>query len=97
MCLTAGKKILEDVIDILNDFNLSPSDIAKAVIDSYAVTFAKHFPEATSKEFVEITNNTIDLLEEIIIIYPEVALTRKTLISMINKFIENESFSNSKI
>lgn len=95
--LFTEEETLEDVIDILNDFNLSPSDIAKAVIDSYAVTFAKHFPEATSKEFVEITNNTIDLLEEIIIIYPEVALTRKTLISMINKFIENESFSNSKI
>lgn len=81
---------IEDVLDTLADFNMSPSEIAKTVINSYATVFAKHFPNASSSDFVQYTHETIDLLEDVTLIYPEIKLSIKTISSMINKFIENE-------
>jgi hypothetical protein len=81
---------IEDVLDTLADFNMSPSEIAKTVINSYASVFAKHFPNASSSDFVQYTHETVDLLEDVTITYPEIKLSIKTISSMINKFIENE-------
>lgn len=92
-CYTATldeDETIEDVLDTLADFNMSPSEIAKAVINSYATVFAKHFPNASSSDFVQYTHETIDLLEDVTLIYPEIKLSIKTISSMINKFIENE-------
>jgi hypothetical protein len=92
-CYTATldeDETIEDVLDTLADFNMSPSEIAKVVINSYATVFAKHFPNASSSDFVQCTHETIDLLEDVTIIYPEIKLSIKTISSMINKFIENE-------
>ena len=82
---------LEDMLDLLAEYNLTPEEIAKAVITDYAKTFAKHFPKASASDFVQYTHETLDLLEDVTAIYPEIKLTLRTITSMINKFIENET------
>ncbi len=82
---------LEDMLDLLAEYNLTPEEIAKAVITDYAKTFAKHFPKASASDFVQYTHETLDLLEDVTAIYPEIKLTFRTITSMINKFIENET------
>lgn len=85
------EQYLEDVLDDLAEYNLTPEEIAKSVITDYAKVFAKHFPKANSVDFVQYTHEVTDLLEDMVQIYPEIRLTIKTITSMINKFIENES------
>ena len=85
------EQYLEDVLDDLAEYNLTPEEIAKSVITDYAKVFAKHFPKATSVDFVQYTHEVTDLLEDMVQIYPEIRLTIKTITSMINKFIENET------
>ena len=85
------KDDLEDMLDLLAEYNLTPEEIAKAVITDYAKTFAKHFPKASASDFVQYTHETLDLLEDVTAIYPEIKLTLRTITSMINKFIENET------
>jgi hypothetical protein len=82
---------LEDMLDLLAEYDLTPEEIAKAVITDYAKTFAKHFPKASAADFVQYTHETLDLLEDVATIYPEIRLTLRTITSMINKFIENET------
>jgi len=82
---------LEDVLDDLAEYNLTPEEIAKNVINDYAKTFAKHFPKVTSVDFVQYTHEVADLLEDMVQIYPEIRLTIRTITSMTNKFIENET------
>lgn len=82
---------LENMLDLLAEYNLTPEEIAKAVITDYAKTFAKHFPKASASDFVQYTHETLDLLEDVTAIYPEIKLTLRTITSMINKFIENET------
>lgn len=82
---------LEDLIDLLAEYDLTPEEIAKSVINDYAKTFAKHFPKASASDFVQNTHETLDLLEDVTTIYPELRLTVRTITSMINKFIENET------
>ena len=82
---------LEDMLDLLAEYDLTPEEIAKAVINDYAKTFAKHFPKASAADFVQYTHETLDLLEDVATIYPEIRLTLRTITSMINKFIENET------
>jgi hypothetical protein len=82
---------LEDMLDLLAEYNLTPEEIAKAVINDYAKTFAKHFPKASAADFVQYTHEALDLLEDVTAIYPEIRLTLRTITSMINKFIENET------
>jgi hypothetical protein len=82
---------LEDMLDLLAEYNLTPEEIAKAVINDYAKTFAKHFPKASAADFVQYTHESLDLLEDVATVYPEIRLTLRTITSMINKFIENET------
>lgn len=87
---TPNEDYLEDVLDELAEFNLSPQEIAKTVINDYAPKFAKHFPKASAVDFVQYTHELTDLLDDMLVLYPEVRLTVTTITSMINKFIENE-------
>ena len=82
---------LEDILDQLSEFELTPTDIAKSIIGSYATVFARNFPDASAVDFVQYTHETIDLLEDVVQIYPEIRLTIRTITTMINKFIENET------
>jgi len=82
---------LEDVLDIVADFNLTPSELAKAVINGYAKTFNMHFPNANSRGFIEKTYEAVDVLNDLRILYPEIGLSVKTIESMIFKFMENET------
>ena len=82
---------IEDALDILAEYELTPAELAKTVINDYPKTFAKHFPKATEAEFVQYTHETLDLLEDIVMLYPEIRLTLKTITSMINNFIEHET------
>jgi len=85
------EETIEDVLDILAEYELTPAELAKTVITEYAKTFAKHFPKATESEFVQYTHETLDLLEDIVMLYPEIRLTLRTITSMINNFIEHET------
>jgi hypothetical protein len=85
------EETLEDVLDMLVEFNLTPSELAKSVITEYAKDFNKHFPKANATEFVQYTHETLDLLEDMKQLYPEIGLTIRTISSMITKFIENET------
>jgi hypothetical protein len=82
---------LEDVLEVVADFNLSPSELAKAVINDYAKTFNQHFPNANSRGFIEKTYEAIDVLNDLKILYPEIGLSIKTIEAMIFKFMENEA------
>lgn len=85
------EETLEDVLDMVAEFNLTPAELAKSVITEYAKDFGKHFPNASAADFVQYTHETLDLLEDIKVLYPEIGLTIKTISSMINKFIESET------
>ena len=82
---------LEDVLDVLAEFQLTPADLAKSVIQDYAKDFSKHFPNASAADFVQYTNETTDLLEDVKMLYPEIGLTIKTIDSMITKFVNSET------
>ncbi len=82
---------LEDVLDVVADFNLSPSELAKAVINDYAKTFNQHFPNSNSRGFIEKTYEAINVLNDLKILYPEIGLSIKTIEAMIYKFMENET------
>ena len=82
---------LEDVIDDLFEYQFTPSEIAKYVIDKYAKIFSLHFPDASSTDFIQYTHELLDLLEDIVVQYPELKLTIKTITSMIEKFITHET------
>lgn len=88
---TEDEETLEDILDILAEYELTPADLAKSVINDYAKTFAKHFPKATETDFVQYTHETLDLLEDFVMLYPEIRLTLKTITSMINNFIEHDN------
>lgn len=85
------KDSLEDVLEILKEFDLTPSELAQSVISSYSKSFSRHFPNASSNDFIRYTYEALDLLEEHKREYPEIGLTIKTITSMINKFVENET------
>lgn len=82
---------LEDVLDIVADFNLTPAELAKAVINDYAKTFNKCFPNSNSRDFIEKTYEAIDVLKDLKELYPEIGLSVKTIEAMIFKFMENET------
>jgi len=82
---------IEEILDLLAEYDLSPQEIAKSVITDYAKTFATHFPNASATDFVEYTHETLDLLEDVVMMYPEIKLTIKTITSMINNFISHET------
>jgi hypothetical protein len=82
---------LDDVLDILMDFELSPYELAKIVIDTYAKCFEKNFPTATEAEFVQYTHELLDLLEDQLATYPELKASVTVITNMINRFIENET------
>lgn len=82
---------LEDVLDVVADFNLSPAELAKAVINDYAKTFNQHFPNSNSRDFIEKTYEAIDVLKDLKELYPEIGLSVKTIETMIYKFMENET------
>jgi hypothetical protein len=82
---------LEDVLDVVADFNLSPSELAKAVINDYAKTFNQHFPNSNSRDFIEKTYEALDVLKDLKELYPEIGLSVKTIEAMIFKFMENET------
>jgi hypothetical protein len=85
------EETIEDVLDILAEYELTPAELAKSVINDYAKTFAKHFPDAKESDFVQYTHETLDLLEDVVMLYPEIRLTLRTITSMINNFIEHET------
>lgn len=82
---------IEDKLDIVAAFNLTPAQLAKSVIDIYAKTFNTYFPNSNSKDFIEKTYEVVDVLEDLKELYPEIGLTVKTITSMINKFIASET------
>lgn len=86
-----SEETLEDVLDIVAEFNLTPAELAKSIIQDYATNFSKHFPNASAAEFVQYTHETLDLLEDVKQLYPEIGLTIKTINAMITKFIDNET------
>lgn len=82
---------LDEVLDALQDFQLTPFELAKIVIDSYAKVFDKHFFKATSEDFIQYTHELLDLLEDQTGFYPEIKPSIKVLTDMINKFITHET------
>ena len=86
-----SEETLEDVLDMVAEFNLTPAELAKSIIQDYATDFNKHFPNANAVEFVQYTHETLGLLEDVKQLYPEIGLTIKTINAMITKFIENET------
>lgn len=82
---------LEDVLDVVADFNLTPAELAKAVINDYAKTFNQHFPNSNSRDFIEKTYEVIDVLKDLKELYPEIGLSVKTIEAMIYKFMKNET------
>ena len=90
------EETIEDVLDILAEYELTPAELAKSVINDYAKTFAKHFPNAKESDFVQYTHETLDLLEDVVMLYPEIRLTLRTITSMINNFIEHEGHKSAK-
>lgn len=82
---------LEDVLDVVADFNLTPAELAKAVINDYAKTFNLHFPNSNSRDFIQKTYEAIDVLKDLKELYPEIGLSVKTIEAMIFKFMENET------
>lgn len=87
---------IEDVLDIVASFELTPQELAKNVITDYSKTFGKHFPTASATDFVQYTHETVDLLEDISMLYPEIKLTIRTITSMIDKFITHETTKRHK-
>jgi hypothetical protein len=82
---------LEDVLDVVAEFNLTPAELAKSVINDYATTFNQHFPNSNSRDFIEKTYEAIDVLKDLQLLYPEIGLSVKTIDAMIYKFMENET------
>ena len=85
----ATEDMLEEVLEMIAEFDMSPSEIASQVMLGYGKTFAKHFPNANAQEFVGITHELLDLLEDEVATYPEIKPTIKTITKMIEKFITN--------
>jgi hypothetical protein len=85
------EETIEDVLDELAEYNMTPAELAKSVINSYAKTFASHFPTASATDFVQFTHETLELLDNVVMIYPEIRLTLRTITSMIEKFISHET------
>jgi hypothetical protein len=85
------EETVEDILDILAEYELTPQEVAKSIINNYAKIFAKHFPKASASDFVQYTHETVDLLDDISMLYPEIKLTIKTISSMIDKFISHET------
>jgi len=90
------EETVEDVLDVLAEYELTPQEVAKSVINDYAKTFAQHFPKASAADFVQYTHETVDLLEDISMLYPEIKLTIRTITSMIDKFISHETDKGHK-
>jgi hypothetical protein len=82
---------IEDVLDIIAEYELTPQEIAKSIINDYSKVFARHFPKASATDFVQYTHEAVDLLEDISQLYPEIKLTIRTITAMINKFITHET------
>jgi hypothetical protein len=82
---------LEDMIDMVADLNLTPAELAKAIMTEYTLDFKKHFPNADERAFIEVTYEALDVLKDLEELYPEIKLTIKTIEAMIFKFMENES------
>ena len=82
---------LEDVLDFLEEFQLTPHQVAKTVIEAYASVFEAFYPEATASDFVKNTHELLDLLEDYKDKYPIIVPAIKVVTSMINKFIQNET------
>jgi hypothetical protein len=77
---------LEEVLDLLEEMNLTPQHIAHGVMQTYSKTFNTFFPDANNREFVEKTGLLIDILEEEKELYPFIGLTIKTIKAMLIKF-----------
>ena len=88
---SSEEETIEDMLEIVAELNITPAELAKSVITEYAKDFNKHFPEANATDFVQYTHETLDLLEDVRTIYPEIGLTIRTIDSMITKFIVNET------
>ncbi len=82
---------LADVLEILVEFEMTPMDIATCIIQEYDKDFATHFPEANAADFVQYTNEALDLLEDFKNYYPEIGMTIKIITSMITKFVEHDT------
>lgn len=82
---------LEDKIEEVAEFNLTPAELAKAIIDSYAKTFNTHFSNSNSQDFIQKTYEVVEVLEDVKQLYPEIGLTIKTINAMIFKFIASET------
>lgn len=82
---------LDEILSDLEEYQLTPFELAKIVIDSYAKVFEKIFPSATSSDFVQYTHELLDMLEDQVGIYPEIKPSIKVLTDMINKFILHET------
>jgi hypothetical protein len=82
---------LDEILSDLEEYQLTPFELAKIVIDSYAKVFEKIFPNATSSDFVQYTHELLDMLEDQVGIYPEIKPSIKVLTDMINKFILHET------
>lgn len=88
---SSSNESLEDILETLKEFELTPSELAKSIISGYSKEFNKHFPNASASDFIRFTYESLDLLEDFKGTYPEIGLTIKTITSMITKFIESES------
>lgn len=88
---SSEEETIEDMLEIVAELNMTPAELAKSVITEYSKDFNKHFPEANATDFVQYTHETLDLLEDVRAIYPEIGLTIRTIDSMITKFIVNET------
>lgn len=82
---------LDDVLEVMAEFEMSPIDIAQAIIADYDRDFAKIFPEANAADFVQYTHEALDVMEDYKSFYPEIGMTIKIITSMITKFVEHDT------
>ena len=87
---------LDDVLEVMAEFEMSPIDIAQAIIADYDRDFAKIFPEANAADFVQYTHEALDVMEDYKSFYPEIGMTIRVINSMITKFIEHDTDKRHK-
>lgn len=77
---------LEYLIEMLDEYEMSSSEVAKAILEVYTPLYAKFFPDRSEEEFVDDTEEVIEMFEEQVTIYPILNQTINGLKSLVSNF-----------
>lgn len=88
---------LETVLSQLEVLNPSSFEVSSHLMKNYATEFSKVFPKASSIEFMQLSYDVIDELEDYTGQYPLIKDAVEALTKMIENFISHEQQSTSKI